>query len=69
MDQAHTVDSTQQAPTQRELEIQFSKWFEKMQAHCSSHHIAGTLETPASQPEAGDLEQLQAEGDQHSRLV
>ncbi len=65
MDQAHTVDSTQPAPNQREVEIQFSKWFEKMQAHCSSHHTAGTFETPASPPGAGDLEQLQGEVGQH----
>ena len=65
MDQAHTVDSTQPASNQTEIDLQFSKWFEKMQAHCSSHHTAGTFETPASRPETDDLGQLQHEGDQH----
>ena len=64
MDQAQTIDSTQQAPTQTDIDLQFSKWFEKMQAHCSSHHTAGTFEAPASLPEAGVLWQLKTEGDQ-----
>ncbi len=65
MEQAHTDDGTQPAANQREVEIQFSKWFEQMQAHCSSHHTAGTSDTLAPLPETGDLEQLQAEDDQH----
>ena len=64
MEQAQTGEAAQQAPTQRDIEIQFSKWFEKMQAHCSSHPTAGTLETPVSLPEAGVLWQLKTEGAQ-----
>ena len=48
-----TVDETQEA-----------KRFEKMQAHCSSHHTAGTHETPASTPKAGILWELETEGGQ-----
>ena len=46
-------------------EIQTSKRFEKMQAHCSSHHTAGTHETPVSQHNAGILWELETEGGQH----
>ncbi len=46
-------------------EIQQAKRFEKMQAHCSSHHTAGTHETPASMPKAGILWELETEGGQH----
>lgn len=46
-------------------EIQETKRFEKMQAHCSSHHTAGTHETPASTPKAGILRELETEGGQH----
>ncbi len=45
-------------------EIQEAKRFEKMQAHCSSHHTAGTHETPASTPKAGVLWELETEGGQ-----
>ena len=45
-------------------EIQEAKRFEKMQAHCSSHHTAGTHETPVSTPKAGVLWELETEGGQ-----
>ena len=64
MDKAHTVDSTQPAPTQAEIDIQFSNWLEKMQAHCSSHHTAGIFETPAPLPNTVDPEELRNEVEQ-----
>ena len=53
------------APTATADEIQTTKRFEKMQAHCSSHHTAGTHETPVSAAKAGILWELETEGGQH----
>ena len=68
MTQAQTLAaprSAQPAPsTPTSDEIQETKRFEKMQAHCSSHHTAGTHETPASTPKAGILWELETEGGQ-----
>ena len=45
--------------------LQATKRFEKMQAHCSSHHTAGTHETPVSAAKVGILWELETEGGQH----
>ena len=69
MTQAQTLAA--QRPVQRArstpkaVEVQEAKRFEKMQAHCSSHHTAGTHETPASTQKAGILGELESEGGQH----
>ena len=68
MTQAHTLAARPAKPaasTPTADEIQDAKRFEKMQAHCSSHHTAGTHETPASAPKAGILRELETEGGQH----
>ncbi len=45
--------------------LQATKRVEKMQAHCSSHHTAGTHETPSATAKAGILWELETDGGQH----
>ena len=69
MTQARTLaaprDATRAASTSTADGLQVAKRFEKMQAHCSSHHTAGTHETPVSTVKAGILWELETEGGQH----
>ena len=69
MTQAHMLAAPRPAKqvtsTQTADEIQDAKRFEKMQAHCSSHHTAGTHETPTSKLNAGILWELETQGGQH----
>ena len=58
-------DAERPAPTATTDEHQATKRFEKMQAHCSSHHTAGTHETPVSRAKAGILWELETQGGQH----
>ena len=53
------------APAATKDGLQATKRFEKMQAHCSSHHTAGTHDTPVSTVKAGILWELETEGGQH----
>ncbi len=60
-----TIPTFQPAPTMTEAETQEAKRLEKLQAHGSSHHTAGTHELSAPvAPTSGDgiLWQLKAEG-------
>ena len=69
MTQAQTLAAPRSAQpatsTPTSDEIQATKRFEKMQAHCSSHHTAGTHETPVSAAKVGILWELETEGGQH----
>lgn len=45
-----TTPNTRPSPVPTEAELQEAKRIEKMKAVCSSHHVAGTLETPREEP-------------------